>query len=480
MRRLPTLSLLGAGLVLLLAALWLAWPSQRGPQLPPVPRPELSDLPAIRDQITQVYAAFDAAPNDIAATVLLGTTLHAYRYLEPAAAAYQRASLLDPGDFRWAYLLATVNALRGEQQAAIDGLEHALTLDTRNYLPARLQLAELWLDAGNYARSEEFFAPLRDDPSLGVWAHYGLGQLLLQQDEAAAAAEELTAAVDGFAKFGAAHYSLALACSRVGDKSCADEHMRRYEKWKDVRPPRLDPLLFEVDQLNDSPTRNAQRGEALAGEGRDRAAIEAFARVLELEPTHLGGHAWLIRLYGRSGELDKAEAHFRKSLEINPGWAEGYGHFGAVLREAGKPERALPLLQTAVDNNPHSAYTRTELGMARESLGDGPAAMLDYQAALELEPDNVRSNGLLARLLLKSDQYEQAIPYLSAAITHQGPDSPVIEAALANVYLKLGNTDLASEHLRLALRDAEAAGQGGLALTLREELTRLRADRDPQ
>ena len=68
--------------------------------------------------------------------------------------------------------------------------------------------------------------------------------------------------------------------------------------------------------------------------------------------------------------------------------------------------------------------------------------MKQYQAALELNPDNYRANLLLGRMLAMQDRPKEAMPLLQRAVKLE-PQSADAHKFLGNVYTVLGEEEKA-------------------------------------
>src|SRR5207244_4473351 len=95
---------------------------------------------------------------------------------EAAATCYLRAHRLDPQSFRWAYYLGWQRAADGRHAEAVAALRDALQRD-RDYLPARLKLAESLFAAGRLDESREEYEAIRRQHPDSAPAHYGLGRV---------------------------------------------------------------------------------------------------------------------------------------------------------------------------------------------------------------------------------------------------------------------------------------------------------------
>ena len=164
-----------SGSILLLAILAAVLPAQS--TLPPIPRLALETFPAAaRDAVSKQYKEVAARPADAGAMGALGRILHAWEQWDSAHQAYERAAALAASDFDWTYLDAIVLQRLARYDAAATALRRAL--DVRpDFLPARLRLAEVLLDAGDLAQSEKLFVPLAAIAATGPAAEVGLGRI---------------------------------------------------------------------------------------------------------------------------------------------------------------------------------------------------------------------------------------------------------------------------------------------------------------
>ena len=111
-------------------------------ELGPVPLPDLAEMEApFIEQLEAARADFEAiivepdasAQRLAAAYGTLGQLYHAYELVDPAAACYANATVLEPRDFRWQHLLGDVTRAQGDLEAAASHFEAAWTLEARDF-----------------------------------------------------------------------------------------------------------------------------------------------------------------------------------------------------------------------------------------------------------------------------------------------------------------------------------------------------------
>jgi predicted Zn-dependent protease len=124
--------------------------------LPALPSIVLENCgPEIREQVRKAYTDAQTKPRDAQASGWLGMTLHTYEQYEFASVCYERAHLLAPTEFRWAYYLGVVQAELGKQHEVATAFKAALRQDP-NHLPAQLRLANALLAASQLSESRKW------------------------------------------------------------------------------------------------------------------------------------------------------------------------------------------------------------------------------------------------------------------------------------------------------------------------------------
>jgi TolB-like protein/DNA-binding winged helix-turn-helix (wHTH) protein/Tfp pilus assembly protein PilF len=125
---------------------------------------------------------------------------------------------------------------------------------------------------------------------------------------------------------------------------------------------------------------------------------EAAARkALALDDTLAEAHASLAGvLYRYDWDWEGADREFRRSLELEPGYAEGHRAYAVYLMTVRRHEEALAEAQRARELSPLSLAINTELGLALVRLGRYDEAIERLQKTLEIDPKFVRVYQTLA------------------------------------------------------------------------------------
>src|SRR6476660_737391 len=182
-----------------------------GQSAPGVPALPLDTYPAsMRETVAPAYRNARAHPADAVAVGTLARLLHAWEQWDAAHEAYARAASLAPSEFDWRYLAACVLERLARPSDAAARLREALTIRP-DYLPARGELADARLNAGEVEKSQTMFTALMREPQARPEALFGLGRIAALEGKHDQAIEKIQQAISLFPEWGAAQYALALS-----------------------------------------------------------------------------------------------------------------------------------------------------------------------------------------------------------------------------------------------------------------------------
>nr|WP_217360744.1 tetratricopeptide repeat protein [Ruegeria arenilitoris] len=151
------------------------------------------------------------------------------------------------------------------------------------------------------------------------------------------------------------------------------------------------------------------------------AAVTSYDRAIELTETGSGGNWFLHYARGicheRLKAWDKAEADFRRALELNPDQPQVLNYLGySLVERQEKLEEALDMIERAVAIQPDSGYIVDSLGWVLFRLG----------------------------------RYDEAVEHMERAVELMAVD-PVVNDHLGDVYWAVGRTREADFQWRRAL-----------------------------
>jgi DNA-binding winged helix-turn-helix (wHTH) protein/TolB-like protein/Flp pilus assembly protein TadD len=145
-------------------------------------------------------------------------------------------------------------------------------------------------------------------------------------------------------------------------------------------------------------------------------AIMAIQRALEIDPT-------LSEAYATRGFIEtfhhwnwsSAEAAFKRSLELNPGYATAHHWYAQLLAIQGRHDEAKAEMRNALEINPLSHNFLADLGQIYYFNREYQSAEEHCRRALEIAPDFIFAHNYLFFLYLKTGQYEKALESKIAA-----------------------------------------------------------------
>lgn len=132
-----------------------------------------------------------------------------------------------------------------------------------------------------------------------------------------------------------------------------------------------------------------ERGTARLLSGELDDAVALFTRSLEVRPT---AEAYTFRgwAYSFSGRLDEAIEECRKAIATDPSFGNPYNDIGCYLIQQGKLEEAISWLEQAKRAPRYEPrhFPYLNLGRLRAVRGEFAEALVEFQGALELSPDD--------------------------------------------------------------------------------------------
>ena len=458
-----------ACLILILGALL-----QASGDLPPLPQVNLAAFPsAVREPLSTALRAATAAPTDARAVGQLGMLLHAHEQLQLAVEAYARAAALDPDGFEWVYLAGIARQGLGHHDEASALFRRAVELRAA-YPAARFRLAEALVAAGELDESEALYQALENEPAFESLARYGLGRIAAARGNLTLAVTQLEEACRLYDEFGAALYALARAYRGLGRRDEAEAVLAASKKHRFGTPPVADPLLDSVRDLVDSPVEHVRRAGQLERDGRVAEAIAELEQALTMRAGLIQARVNLISLYGQSGDVARAEQHYRAGLALDARVPELHYNYGVLLMTAGRHDDAASAFQKALALNPNDARTHNNLGQLLERQTRLDRALEHYEQAVHHDPANAVARFNLGRMLVALGRPLEAAEQFERLLVPESDDTPRYTFALAAAYARAGRREDALRYAGAALELARRKGQTELAASIERDLERLR------
>ena len=437
----------------------------------PLPDLTLDAYPPVsREPIARALAEARARPQDAAATGHLAMLLHAWEQWESAATVYARARQLDRR-FEWCYLGGIVEARLAHHASAATLFEESVTLRPA-YLPARLKLADAWLESGALDKAERAFAALVKEPEAEPHARYGVARVLSERGRHEQALAELDRAVSLYPEFAAAWYARGLALRNLGRLDEARESLGRAARFGTRWPGVPDPVLAEVRGLRDDAQVRLARGIALERDGDIAGAVREHEAAVAANPGLAQAHVNLISLYGRQQQWGRAEAAYREAMRLGYSGADAHYNFGVALlmqRRTGEAEAAF---EQAVAANPLHADAWNNLAGMAEQAGRLDQALERYQRAVDAAPGDPATRFNLGRMLIANGRPRDAIPQFERLAQRDTSDARYVYG-LATAWVHAGDVGKGRAIAQQARALAAAQGLTDLVAAIDRDIASL-------
>jgi eukaryotic-like serine/threonine-protein kinase len=182
-------------------------------------------------------------------------------------------------------------------------------------------------------------------------------------------------------------------------------------------------------------------------------AMDAVTRALASDNELGEAHSALALLkFVHDFDWAGAEAEFKIALELSPGSADAYDHYGWFCGALERYDEALELVTRAQELDP--LVHRADVAATLLRAGRNEEALQAALRAVEFEPDYPRARSSLAWAQLKTGQVEEGLANLAHA-ARIDPHNTIYLAQLGQAYATVGKREKALE----VLRQLEEAGQ---------------------
>ena len=330
------------------------------------------------------------------------------------------------------FFLGNLAERKGQVNEAIGHFEKSAGVN-KNYLPARMALAEIYLRTGKLVDAREEL------------------QTVLTIAPGNAAARVMKTSVDIMAK----------------NYDSAGQELLSLEK-----------------EYPDNPAVQLQLGAFYEARGKNAEAEKSLTRAVELAPNSEQDFGALSGFYLRHKQPDKVIQMINRVPDAGKK-AFHYEVLGTAESAAGKPEEAIKnylkalemdpkrsatsqlllnaylhenrfdearkMLDDTIQKNPSDSAAVSTRGVISLRQGKTDVAMKDFENALQLDPNqDVAANNEAFLLAEQGRDLETALKYAQAVRRHRGED-PNVADTLGWVYYKLGRLTPAIDELRFAV-----------------------------
>jgi len=304
-----------------------------------------------------------------------------------AAASFERAAQLLPGQVRPVFLAAEALERAGKRAEAIAQYRAAVTLAPKDD-SILIGLAGALLADGQFAAAESTYREALALKPDSAPAQFGLAESLLRQKKTADAADLLK------------NYL----------QNAPDDRQARFERAVALQDlSRLDESLSELDRLDTGAAPTAEnlklRGSIYMQQKKWTDAAAAFAKALASSPDDAQLHLWMGHTKMELHDYLAAQTELNRSLQLTPANPEALGELASVYYLSGQYEAVISTLDLLAQREPLTAINWFFRALSCDKLGRKPEAAAAYQKFLDLDrgerPDQEFQAQARLKLLLR-------------------------------------------------------------------------------
>jgi len=179
------------------------------------------------------------------------------------------------------------------------------------------------------------------------------------------------------------------------------------------------------------------RKERRAGESARMSPVfvETFNRALQLQ---------------QAGQLEQAEALYRKALTMNTGVALLYSNLGVVVYSLGRLPESIPFYKKAIALDPKLSLAHNNLGVTLSALGRLDEALDAFSQTIALVPDDPEPTNNYGDVLVKMSRFAEGAAVLNRALQLR-PNYVEAYTNLGTASWGLGKLDEAAACFRRAI-----------------------------
>lgn len=173
-----------------------------------------------------------------------------------------------------------------------------------------------------------------------------------------------------------------------------------------------------------------------AEDGRLPEARAALKKLTMMDSTSVTALSQLGRLEMTSGNALEAVGYFRQAYKLRPKDQTIALEYAEALKGNSDLQGAQNVLETSLKSHPDQFSARLQLGRIYLRLNDAQSAIVQFEAAQLMEPENVDATVDLAKALIAKGNFADAVEILHAA-TDSSTKNVQVSGLLARACAKL-------------------------------------------
>ncbi|MCP4253041.1 MAG: tetratricopeptide repeat protein, partial [Candidatus Scalindua sp.] len=146
---------------------------------------------------------------------------------------------------------------------------------------------------------------------------------------------------------------------------------------------------------------------AFVASGKTEEAFNTLEKAVSLNPGNVDTGIMLAGLYQRENRLNDAIEAFKKVLELNPDYLPGYALAGLYFLN-GEADKSIDLCNRAIKLDPDSSAMWISLAVSYQQKENYANAIKSCKKAIELKPEAAPFKIILANIYAANEKYEKA------------------------------------------------------------------------
>src|SRR5713226_3053721 len=178
-----------------------------------------------------------------------------------------------------------------------------------------------------------------------------------------------------------------------------------------------------------------------------------FKRAIELNPGYANAHLWYARDLSRMGRVDEALKEILRAQELDPLSLIINDNVGEVYGWARQYDKAIEQLRKTLEMDPNFARTHLDLGVTYEYRGMFDEAIAEFQKARELGGENWPELRVPLQHAYETSGYRGYYQEQLRLLKERSKQSYVAPGLIAVIYARLGDKESALTWLEKAYRE---------------------------
>jgi len=239
-----------------------------------------------------------------------------------------------------------------------------------------------WLQLGYWKNNLTLYNHALKVTSNNAIAHNNLGTALTESNKTDEAIGHFSAALKILPGYENACYNLGLALLESG---IYDEAIYYFYRYLNLSP--------------DDPKGYYNIGLSYSYQGKIADSKKYFFKALDVDDTFEEAHFNLGVIFSSKGDYENAIKHYSEALRIKPDYNDAHINLGNIYFNHGQLDMAVGHYTAVLKNKPNHMTAYLNLGATMLRKGNIQEAVLIFQKANKIEPDDIIIQGALKKAL---------------------------------------------------------------------------------